>query len=144
MWDIFGTLGPALTGLLFLVLSLRLGLGSLTAPGPGLWPFIISLLIIILAGGLFIGQLRRPDGRHIDLIALRKPLIGLASTVVYALALGWLGYMTTTLLLLLFWIRFIGKRSWRTAVLVAIPAVALSYGLFGYWLGVPLPSGLLF
>ncbi len=143
MWDLFGALVPTVTGLFFLYRSYKLGVGTLTSPGAGFWPMIISALICVLGGVLVVQQVMRPEGRQIHLKALRRPGVGLLSALVYAYTVGWLGFITTTVLLLLFWVKVIGRRSWITAFLVAIPAVVIAYGLFGYWLNVPLPAGYL-
>lgn len=143
MTDVLGALLPAAVGALFLVLSVRLGVGSVTQPGPGLWPFIVSLLITVLSGGLLVQALLRPVRGGVLVRGAGKPAAGFALVAAYALVMGRIGYLVSTVALLAVWIRFIGGRPWRTAVLVAVLAAAASYVVFRHWLGVPLPAGVL-
>jgi len=61
----------------------------------------------------------------------------------YGLALEPLGYLVTTFLLLgaLLWI--LGERRWLSAVAFSALVTGASYALFGLWLGVPLPGGII-
>ncbi len=42
-------------------MSWNYGLGSLTKPGPGLWPFAVSVLITVLGVGLLVGGRQLTD-----------------------------------------------------------------------------------
>jgi hypothetical protein len=124
-------------GVLATVGSWRLGLGSPEAPGPGLWPFIISLTLVTVAACL----LFRPDPDAVEPLN-RDALIVLVaalSLIVYTWLFSRLGFEIPTVLLLLLWLRVFGRDGWRLTISVAVGATAVIYLLFIVALGVSLP-----
>jgi len=69
--------------------------------------------------------------------------IALATLGFFVLALEPLGYPVTTGLLLLVQFRWVEGRPWRTSLLAAVLAAAVSFVLFRLVLHVPLPTGVL-
>jgi hypothetical protein len=127
-----------LIGLAGAWLSYGYGLGSLRRPGPGLWPFLVSLLVVVLAVVLL------AVGRHLDdtekftrssvLVA-----VGAATFVALGFLLPVIGFEIPAVLLGIVWLRFLGGESWRTTIVVSVLTTAAFYGLFLYALSVPLP-----
>jgi len=114
------------------------GLGTLRRPGPGLWPFIVSCLIVVLAVMLLV------VGRHLDdtekftrssiLVA-----VGAATFVALGVLLPVIGFEIPAVLLGIVWLRFLGGESWRSTIVISVLTTAAFYGLFLYALSVPLP-----
>lgn len=127
-----------LIGLAGAWLSYGYGLGSLRRPGPGLWPFIVACLVVVLAVVLLV------VGRHLDdtekftrssvLVA-----VGAATFVALGFLLPVIGFEIPAVLLGIVWLRFLGGESWRTTIVVSVLTTAAFYGLFLYALSVPLP-----
>jgi len=119
------------------------GLGSPRSPGPGVWP----LLIAGSMAGLGVVLALRPDpGFHAPGSADSRWWslgVALATLVFFAPALEPLGYPVTTGLLLLVQCRWVEGRPWRTSLLTAALAAALSFVVFRLFLRVPLPAGIL-
>jgi putative tricarboxylic transport membrane protein len=65
-----------------------------------------------------------------------------ALLVAFALVFEPLGYFLSTFLLVGLLLRLAG-RGWLAAASIALAATLFSFVLFGAWLGVPLPGGLL-
>lgn len=127
-----------LIGLAGLILSARLGLGQLTAPGPGLWPFLISVVLTVLSVLLAL------TGRHgIDTEKFSRSsltvAIAVATLVLLALALPVIGFEIPSLLLTFVWLRFLGKESWRSSIVISLGTVVAFYVLFVLVLKIPLP-----
>ncbi len=61
----------------------------------------------------------------------------------FALALERLGFLLTTFLLMISLLRAIEAQKWRKVVVVALATALISYAIFSWLLGVPLPAGLL-
>jgi putative tricarboxylic transport membrane protein len=61
----------------------------------------------------------------------------------YGLALERLGFVLTTVLLILVWLRGLEGSRWREAITLAVAATVAVYGIFVRWLQVPVPMGVL-
>jgi putative tricarboxylic transport membrane protein len=114
--------------LCLIVFSYKLGLGKLRSPGPGLMPFSIGGLLLLISLCLLMVDLFKKSAED-------KP-----SLILYGLLLERLGFPVTTFLLLLFLFRIMGVR-WLTALVASALTVLITYGSFTY-LGVRLPSGI--
>jgi len=68
--------------------------------------------------------------------------VAIAATafVLYAIVLNKVGFVLATTAVMLLVTRSLGGMSWKQALLIAVPSVALSYCAF-VQLGVPLPRG---
>jgi putative tricarboxylic transport membrane protein len=119
------------------------GLGSLRRPGPGLWPFAVSVLIAALAIMLLV------VGRHLDdaekfTRASLLVLAGGATFVGLGLLLPAIGFEIPAILLGIVWLRFLGGESWRSTIVISVATTAAFYLLFLYVLKIPLPHLLAF
>lgn len=119
------------------------GLGSLRRPGPGLWPFAVSVLIALLAIMLLV------VGRHLDdaekfTRASLLVLAGGATFIGLGLLLPTIGFEIPALLLGIVWLRFLGGESWRSTIVISVATTAAFYLLFLYALKIPLPHLLTF
>ena len=132
-----------------LITSLGYSLTDALGPGPGFFPFWLSLIGIALTGGMLV-QLARgsifadaaveilPDRQA----ALQAGAVLVALTVAAAL-LEPLGFRLTMLPFIAGLLLVLGARS---LIAIALTAVAGSFGVFHvfyYWLKVPLPIGAL-
>ena len=141
--------------LFVMVLSYRLGLEDKTGledvhnPGPGLMPFIASLLLLLVSLYLLVSPLlkkaeRKPvetgDGKKSEL-NYGKMLLVLGSLFGYAFLLEPLGYLVTTCLALLLLFKGMGTR-WVSAVFAAITTTLITYFVFTY-LGLLFPDGII-
>jgi putative tricarboxylic transport membrane protein len=134
--------------LLVIVESLQFPLTDPLGPGPGFFPFWLSLL----SGGLAVMLFVQVSRGKIDPVAaglipdraagmrVLRILAGLAGAT---LLLDPLGFRLTLLLFIVYLLVALGVRRWW---LVAVVALAGSFGVFHvfyYWLRVPLPIGAL-
>jgi putative tricarboxylic transport membrane protein len=123
--------------------ALGYGIGRPNAPGAGFWPFLVALIMAGLGAALAI----RPDRSTpapSETGANRKGFwIALGSMGLFVPMLVPLGYPTSMVLLLVIQLRWVERRSWTTALLVASAASIVSFGVFRLLLHVPLPAGIL-
>jgi len=128
----------ALVGVAGLVGSLRLGLGRLTEPGPGLWPFVISVVITLLSVVLaFLGR-RALDSERFNRASLLVA-VAVITLVLLAVAMPLIGFEIPSLLLTFVWLRFLGKESWRSSIVISVVTVVAFHLLFVTALQIPLP-----
>ncbi len=130
-------------GALLVVASWRLGLGMWREPGPGAWPFLLSIALVPFGAWLFF----RPNPAA-KVAVHSEPRWGrlalaLGSMLGFVVALEPLGYLVAMALLLLVQLRFVESRSWGGSVLVAVLSSVISFAVFGLWLKVPLPAGII-
>lgn len=135
-------------GLLISILSTSYPIGSLTRPGPGLFPFILGLLLIFLSLILLLlGEAKKAT------LANQKapPLFGewkrLGYTVLILLLATFffetIGYLFT-LFFLLFVLMLGGRsQSWKTILLIALLSTIGVYLVFVFFLNQQLPRGFL-
>ena len=134
---------------LALITSLGYSLTDALGPGPGFFPFWLSVIGITLTGAMLV-QLARgrvfadaaaeilPDRQA----ALQAGAVLVALTVAAAL-LELLGFRLTMLPFIAGLLLVLGARS---LIAIALTAIAGSFGVFHvfyYWLKVPLPIGVL-
>ncbi|GAA3546558.1 tripartite tricarboxylate transporter TctB family protein [Nonomuraea rosea] len=118
--------------------SLALGLGRLTQPGPGLWPFAISVVIVVLSVTLVVTGRGLEDTERFSKSSLLT-VIALVTLVALAALLPVIGFEIPSLLLVFVWLRWLGRESWRSSIVISIGTVAAFYALFVLLLQIPLP-----
>jgi len=123
--------------------SAKLTLGSPRAPGPGFFPFGLSLLLIGAAIIIFFQGMKRQSSVFETGLRRSRVAIALAAIFAYALVLESAGYLLSTFLLMALLLTLMGRRAWWFAPGVACLISLASYVLFKVWLKVLLPGGLL-
>lgn len=143
--DLVSSLFWLLCAILIVVCSLRIPVGRVSNPGPGLIPLFLGVILGIFAIVLFIRSLLQSVS-EVTPFRLEKHqayrVIGtVGAMLVYAFTFIHLGFVTTTLLLMLFLLKVIFKLKWTISVGGAIIISCCAYLLFKVWLGLQLPAG---
>ena len=127
---------PLAVGVAAMVYSLGLGFGSPTDPGPGLWPFVTSAVLVV--GSVVLLIFRRGLGEDYESFTSGARIIalGVVSLAVFVVLFQRIGFELPSLLVFVFWLRFLGRESWRTTILVSVGATAVFYVLFIVLLGI--------
>lgn len=140
-----------LVGFAICLESFYLKMGRISSPGPGFFPFVaggmIGLLGLIL---LFLSFLTRKgkEGKKETQAGFRfHPLVMIFLTLLsYSVFLNWLGYLISTLILMLFLFSIGGKKGrwwfWLNVGKALLVTLA-SYLIFGVLLQCSLPKGIL-
>jgi hypothetical protein len=120
-------------------------MGKWKHPGPGFFPFGLGIILILLSFALIFRHWERDSapapfwpGR-----AWLRPLLGVAILVFYALVIGFIGFLPTTFIFLIIWMRVIERLRWRTILSISIGTTVALYLIFSFLLEVPLPQGFL-
>ena len=148
--DQFSSLFWFMLGMAVTYLSYRLGLGTLTNPGPGFLPFWCALILSGLSCLVFFHRLlARTQGETQELRSLwqgvrwPKGIYVVMAILAYALLFTTLGYLLSTIALLLFLFKAIEPQRWIMAIGGAVLASFVSFVLFALWLDVQLPRGII-
>lgn len=125
-----------------------LGLGSLHDPGSGFIFFWTGVLMIGLSLGLLIRSLRKEasSGELKTLwrqISWKQVISVLFALFLYAYLFVPLGFILSTILLLIFLFKAVEPQKWSWAILGALISTLATYSIFHLWLRSPLPKGLL-
>lgn len=124
--------------------SYRLDLGTLSAPGPGLFPFggglILGLLSLIemLKPSIEENKPEKGEGKG----GYRIALVLFALTA-YGLILERLGFLIATFGLLIFLLKVVVPQKWPRVLVSAFLSTLISYLVFEVWLKTQLPRGIL-
>ena len=122
-----------------LLQAVDMGLGELTAPGPGLWPAIVSGLLLATAAVLLVVDPAEDyEPWTVGTLRIVAGLVGLALFVVLFQALG---FILPTALMLTAWLRFFAHEGWRMSLGLGIGGALVLHLVFVVALGVPFPAG---
>lgn len=129
--------------------SLGLELGVPESPGPGMFPFLIgialilcSLLIVVVSVTSEKKQMAPSSEsawRDVNFIKIGLVVVSLA---IYAVVLEKIGYFLSAFLVLIILFRSIGSKKWSSSVIIAFLTTVMAYFLFAVLLGVELPAKL--
>jgi putative tricarboxylic transport membrane protein len=129
--------------------SLRLRMGRLSSPGPGLMPLLLGLTLTACALIYLFRQLgvRTGPGEpsspaiHGSRTDHRVPLGIVAAVTAYPFLLAWLGFLVATALVVFGILLLLRFKTPGWSFLVGIVMTLLCYLLFARVLGVVLPAG---
>lgn len=139
-------------GLVFAIFGVATGvysftalkIGSISQPGPGLFPLICGFGIVLLCL-IWLFQHRKETSRSAPLWFednWHGPLIAVVIMVVYTALMEDLGYVLSTFLFLIAWQMIIEREKWRKTAIVAVVGTLSMYLLFVFILKVALPEGI--
>lgn len=137
----------ALAGYVFLAAN-TLPFGTVRVPQTAFFPKILAVLLgifsLLLLARALAGTEAAPRGvEKIETEGWIRIGVTLATLAAFALALDRLGFLLTTSLLMILLLRAIEAQNWRKVVVVALATALISYAIFSWLLGVPLPAGVL-
>lgn len=125
-------------GIAAIILALAMGLGTPAAPEPGLWPFIISCVMVALGVfQLILGRHNR-DAEKFTKMSF-APLTGLVTLAAMVSLMPLIGFELPALVLCIIWMRFLGGETWRSTLVVSACVVAAFYGIFVLALNTSIP-----
>jgi hypothetical protein len=120
------------------VLSIAMGLGTPDKPQPGLWPFIISCVMVALGLFQLIAGRHNRDAEKFTRMS-SAPLTGLVTLAAMVALMPLIGFELPALVLCVIWMRFLGGETWRSTLVVSASVVIAFYGIFVLALGTSIP-----
>jgi len=129
-------------GIFVLAEALKMPLGDPANPKAGFWPVMISGTFVFLAVLLLFTE--RDDKDYVANDSSSGG-IGLAilSLGLFIFLFSMYGFIVPGFVLMVFWLRSLGRESWLSTIATAVLLVAGFYILFVRILEVPFPEGLL-
>lgn len=136
-------------GVVFLIESLRLGLGRMHQPGIGFFPFFTGVALSVIALYSLVKNFlvaKREKGKDIEKFfgpsAFNVGKI-IACLYVYVFITPWLGFILSTFILFIILYKVGGIRKWTATLLYSFLTISLTYFIFSYWLNLRFPKGFL-
>jgi putative tricarboxylic transport membrane protein len=133
-------------GLFVVIYSYTLGLGKLIDPGPGLLPFLLGLIFLILSSVRLItvmqpreAEEKREEKKKVEYWRIILIVVAL---LIWAFVLESLGFLIATFILMTLLYRAAGFNKWYAATFWGLVTVLVTYFVFTY-LGVRFPPGIL-
>ncbi|MBK5246357.1 MAG: tripartite tricarboxylate transporter TctB family protein [Peptostreptococcaceae bacterium] len=115
-------------------------------PGPGYWPILISVVMLVAAITVGIKAFTTKDDTPLVLGASDhiRVYIAMGLLIVYLLGMYYIGFGIATFVMLYGFITWFGKYTWFFRALMAFAITAVVYSVFVYVLKVPFRFGILF
>ena len=148
-----GAVFIGLVAILYLFDGRELSMGSVGMPGEGFVPRVMGIFLLACCVALFskevffrqlVGDAEKKEPEHGDLDEenTKRPLYLMIALLVYAGVLPFLGFILSTLGLMLASLRIFEFRNWGWSLLMAAAATAVTYFVFEKWLQILFPPGL--
>jgi putative tricarboxylic transport membrane protein len=139
-----GVLGLAL-GVFVIWSGLKLKLGTINDPGSGYVLFYTGVLMCLFAASIVVAAVTEGGptfGSRWDGARWTKPLVIIASLIAYSIALDQLGFLISTIPLMLLLLRVIDPVRWTLAIPLAVLAPLGVWWVLKHGLLIQLPSGI--
>jgi putative tricarboxylic transport membrane protein len=139
-----GLIGLAL-GIFVIRSGLKLKLGTINDPGSGYVLFYTGILMCVFAATIIVAALTEGGptfGSRWQGARWSKPVIVIACLTAFAFALDPLGFLLSSIPLVLLLIRLIDPVRWELAVPISILVPTGMWWLLKHMLGIQLPSGM--
>lgn len=131
-----------LFGLATLVLSLDLKLWVSFGPGPGLFPFIMGALLVLLSI-FWVVEAHRRGYSVAESVSRNRVFSMIGSLLVLVLLMDWIGFQLSMALFLFFHLKIVGGQKWIMSIVVTLLGSFGAFALFNNVLGVRLPTAAL-
>ena len=146
--DIYSGLFLLLFAIFIALESYRLGLGNWNNPGAGYFAFGAALVLGIISLSVFAKGLRKTSGKKISIsdserLLWQNVVFVLAGMIVYTFIFDKIGFISSTFLLIVFFLQIVAPQRWLVTILTAFFCAVGSYLLFNVFLSAELPKGVL-
>ncbi len=123
--------------------SLKVGIGwGAEGPKSGFFPFWIGLLIVAASGFNFVRAYANPSRKlFAEWVQIAQVLKIVWPMAIYVAAVPWLGIYVTSALLIVGFMRWLGRYGWPLALGIGLGLQVVIYVTFEKWFLVPLPKG---
>ncbi|WP_188052213.1 tripartite tricarboxylate transporter TctB family protein [Aureimonas fodinaquatilis] len=145
-------IGRAIAGILGLIFALvylfegrNLPVGQMRAPGAGIFPLVVGVIFALVSMGVIIDALWSKMPGKVTLPAgedRKRLIIIFCAFLVYVGLINLLGFLISTVLLVIVFTRVVGEVSWLKAAMCGFGLTLLVWLAFAVLLGVRLPAGI--
>jgi hypothetical protein len=143
--ELFFTLLFMILGIVIIIVSWSYGFGALKQPGPGLYPFFITLFLILPFSTilLILGLKSKKSESLFGRYGFRKFLLMILTFILWIIAMPYLGYVIVTFVATCCSCKVMKLEGWLRPLVLSVGTALFIYLLFDYWLYIDLPRGFL-
>ena len=113
-------------------------------PGPGLWPIVISAVMLAMAALLALKSVKMPAEKNVDVPmwneGTKRVYITMGILFAYTLVLEFLGFIIATTIMEAIFIQWFAKKKPIITVLISVVVTLVIYCVFQFVLNVPVGS----
>jgi len=119
-----------------------------SGPGGGTWPFWLSAIMLVSCIGILVNWVRKQGAiatstrTYIEKHVLGDVAAVAGSLIVTVALFSFIGVYGALPLFLVFYIRFMGKHSWRLTAILAVMIPVVTFYFFEITLKIILPKGI--
>ena len=106
-------------------------------PITGFVPILVSIPLVPASIAAMINSFKEKDSPE----PLETWSIALAAGITFCLVFL-IGMIIALMIFVFIWVRIYEKSTWRQTIISLIVTFGIIYGVFGYWLQVPFPNGI--
>ena len=130
-------------GLIVIWDSLRIGIGWGTdGPKSGFFPFWLGLIMVAACLVIAAKAYRRADRTPFVRPGAIAPVLKvLLPATAFVLSTPWIGLYVATTVYMAVYMRWIGRHSWASIVVVSVTVSVVTFYVFEIWFLVPMPKG---
>lgn len=131
--------------IIYLVFSLQMPIGQLSQPGPGLMPFSLGVIMVLVSLGNLLRCLNLPKLNAFESInreAYVRISLLIVGLILYCVLLPLLGFFFVTFFFEIAYMKLFGVTRWRTMISVAIAVTLVTFFFFDIYLQIPFPRGI--
>lgn len=134
--------------LLFVILGLVFAILGFTqfgfwhpvgGPQPGFFPSIMAIVMILAGSIAFYQSLKENKNAEYK----RDEFLVISAGIGIFISTFIIGLVPTIILYITLWLKLLEKSSWKTTLIILGIAIFITVGVFGMWLGIQFPMGLL-
>ena len=131
-------------GAIIIGVSLSYGFGTLRAPGPGLYPFFIGVIIVPLSLILLVKGIKAKQGSSLFSWETAVTFVLMIATFcLWIIVMPWLGYVIVTFFATYALAKIMRLEGWFKPLIISAGTAFFIYLLFDVWLYIDLPKGVL-
>jgi putative tricarboxylic transport membrane protein len=131
-------------GFIIIAVSWGYGFGSLSRPGPGLYPALIGVVISIFSFFILVSELKSKASKAVlDKESVKTLTLMALTSCLWIVAMPFLGYVVVSLIATYAFCKIMKLEGWRKPLAVSGGTALFLYLLFDYWMYIDLPRGIL-
>lgn len=126
----------------------NIGFDETGAPGSGFWPFWLSLVMFFSSIWVMVNWWKRTsppsrsDQPYMDSYSWKMMLLVGGGLFAFLGLIEWLGFYAGIFLFLVYYLRFLGRHTWRRVLLISVLTPVFCFFFFDVAMRIVLPKGI--